>query len=397
MRAAPQREVEAPGAARGAARDAVHGWLAALLVATFAAAPRADVASAQAVAAPRAPEAPLDEGREGAGGSVQTPRLEEPTPLERAQRRALDAGLDWLARRQAESVDGSFPKGNASKWAPVGVAALGALAYMAAGSSPGRGPHGAEATRVIGYLLDRLDARGFVWAQGDQHSQMHGHGYATLALAEAYGMSPRNERLGKALIAAVELIEGTQGSEGGWYYKPVVEASHEGSVTIVLVQALRAARNAGIRVDAGVIERAETYVLRLQKEDGTFRYQLGSDVSTVALTAAGISTLNMTGRYDDGAIRRGVDAIWSRLSQDELPAGDRGFPFYRRLYLAQAFWQLSDPSHFERWYEGELERLVRDQQEDGSWTGSEYGDAYATAVNCLVLALPAGLLPIFQR
>lgn len=321
-----------------------------------------------------------------------------------AAHRALERGLLYLAERQRESPDGSFPRGPAGEtqeWAPVGVTALAALAFLADGSSPGRGPFGQEVARAIDYLLGKADLApssptfGYVSAQGDRRSRTHGHGFATLALAEAYGMAPDSERLKRALVAAVGLIEASQGAEGGWEYEPVRSPKHEGSVTICYVQALRAARNAGIEIDRDVIARAEGYVLRLQKDDGTFRYGLNEHRSSVALTAAGISTLNAAGRYDSLAIQRGIDAIWSRLSD---PArDDRAFPYYERLYLAQAFWQLSDPRHFERWYEPELQRMLERQEPDGSWTDPQHGSCYATAMNCLVLAIPQGVLPIFQR
>jgi hypothetical protein len=41
--------------------------------------------------------------------------------------------------------------------------------------------------------------------------------------------------------------------------------------------------------------------------------------------------------------------------------------------------------------------VLRKQERDGSWKNPMYGEAYATAVNVLVLGLPDGLLPIFQR
>ncbi len=323
----------------------------------------------------------------------------------RAVQRALDEGLSYLARRQEETEDGSFPKDDEREYAPIGVTALGALAFMAAGHSPGRGPYGRAAERTINYLLEKTDLApesndfGYVASRADAKSRMHGHGFATLALAEAYGMAPRNaERLGRALVAAVRLIERSQGSAGGWWYEPEAVANHEGSVTICLVQALRAARNAGLRVDAEVIRRAEDYVVRLQKPDGTFRYALDRPDSSVALTAAAVATLNMAGRYDDSIVQSGIDAIWSGLTlAAEDPTGRSRFPFYERLYLAQAFWQLSDPTHFERWFAEEREAILGAQRADGSWENRRYGACYATAINCLVLAIPAGVLPIFQR
>ena len=259
---------------------------------------------------------------------------------------------------------------------------------------------GETRTEDITDLAPASETYGYISVGGDEKSETHGHGYATLALAEAYGMSPkRSARLERALVAAVRLIERIQGTEGGWYYQPRVMALHEGSITVCLVQALRAARNSGIQVDGGVIRRAEDYLLRLQNPDGLFRYDLSeTSKSSVALTAAGIATLNMAGHYDTGVIQNGVDAIWAGLTPDaQGKIENSAFPFYRRLYIAQAFWQLSDETHFERWFETEREKIVRRQRRDGSWNDPRWGECYATAVNCLVLAIPEGLLPIFQR
>ena len=100
---------------------------------------------------------------------------------------------------------------------------------------------------------------------------------------------------------AVRCAEAAQTGTGGWGYAPVPDTEHEGSVTICLVQGLRAAQNAGIRVDSNVIHDAVDYVRRLQNEDGSFRYALDIDRTSVALTAASMATLNATGEAGTGA------------------------------------------------------------------------------------------------
>jgi hypothetical protein len=325
---------------------------------------------------------------------------------ERSRAEALERALGWLAADVRARPDGSWATEDARVQLPGAVTSLSVLALMAGGSPPDRGPHGQRVGAAIDYLLSRavLDPEspevGFLGSLEGTDAAMHGHGLATLALAEAYAMSPgsyRGARLAKALPLAVGLITRTQGAEGAWYYPPRRVAEHEGSVTITLVQGLRAARNAGIEVDLRVIERADAYVRRSQADDGLFRYTLGSSQRTVALTAAAISTLNATGSYDDATIRAAVDAVWRELAQRERDGGRSDFPYYERFYLSQALWQLSDPSHFDRWYTDELARIVDTQSEDGSWSDARYGAAYATAVNCLFLALPDALLPIFRR
>ena len=366
-----------------------------------------------------AAEAPDDAGtpRSRAADADLLGLLEAGSSPERKQARlALERGLEWLAAAQAGEPDGSLPGTNAREFAPVAVTALGALAYMAGGSAIDRGPHGRQLARAIDYLLACVDLEqgskehGYIAAEGDGLSRMHGHGFATLALAEAYSVSPRSDRGARievALRAAVTRVEESQGLEGGWYYGPLKSGEHEGSITICLVQGLRAARNAGLRVDGQVIERAVDYVNRLQNADGSFRYSLGIDRSSVALTAAAISTLNATGNYRGSQLDRAYDFVFrelaareeSQLSNARRLALGEGLRYvhYERLYLAQALRQHERSDVFDDWMREEARRLITEQTVSGSWTDTRYGDAYATSIACLVLALPEGLLPIFQR
>lgn len=320
---------------------------------------------------------------------------------------ALQRGLTWLATQQSLSEDGAFAAAGGRQNVPVPVAALAALAFMAAGSAPDRGPHGANVGRAVDYLLARVDlvpgspTLGYISSEGDGQSRMHGHAFATIALAQAWSMSAsttRGRRVGEALAAAVGLMQRSQGLEGGWMYEPRRTIEHENSVTVVIVQALRAARDAGVAVDAEVIARAVAYIRRCQLDDGSFRYSLGSGETSVALTAAGLTTLNSAGVYEGPEIDRAIEALWRRLGlREDDPDQPARFPYYERFYLAQALWQHADLRLYERWVALELERVLAAQAEDGSWSDAQFGSCYATAMNCLFLAIPDGLLPIFQR
>lgn len=321
--------------------------------------------------------------------------------------------------------DGSLPRGGAEDAAPVAVTSLAALAWMAGGDGPGRGLHGSELGRAIDWIVahteldPRAEAPGYISQNGDGLSRMHGHGLATLALAQAAGLSPKSERgarIDRALRAAIDCIEKNQGVEGGWWYAPRKSLEHEGSITICEVQALRAAHNAGFQVQTLTIGRALDYLARSQKEDGSFRYALGDERSTLALTAAAIATLNAAGKYEGKPLKDAYDYLFRGLSareswierHPENTLEDRRLPeerdarhawcaYYERLYLAQALWQHPERDTFERWFAAEAKLVLTSQRPDGSWHDDRFGDVYATATNCLVLALPEGMLPIFQR
>ncbi len=323
-------------------------------------------------------------------------------------RLAMERGLAWLAARQAEQPDGSFPSGGAQQYVPVALSALGTLAYLAGGSTLDRGPYGASLARAVDFLLERTDldsgsaTLGFIGTHVEQASKMHGHGLATLALSQAWAVSPRTSRgarVERALKAAVDLIQRTQGLEGGWFYQPARVADHENSVTVCLVQALRAAQGAGVVVDLGTVERALAYVKRCQAKDGSFQYGLHDSKTSVALTAAGIATLNMLGEYEGVELERAMESLWQRLGYRSLEGArsETSFPHYERFYLAQALWQHKDQRLFERWYAEELERVLQSQASDGSWSDASFGNCFATSMNCLFLAIPGGVLPIFQR
>ncbi len=61
-----------------------------------------------------------------------------------AAQKAIDRGLAFLAERQND--DGSFGSGGYSR--NVAVCGLAGMAFMSAGSTPGRGPYGEHVDRV---------------------------------------------------------------------------------------------------------------------------------------------------------------------------------------------------------------------------------------------------------
>ena len=341
---------------------------------------------------------------------------------------SIERALEWLATRQ-ESRDGSMAVGDANPKgrAPLAITSLSALAWMAGGSTPTRGRYQKNVSRAVEYLLantqrDADPHPGYIKDQGDELSRTHGHGLATLALAEAFTMSPNSalgKRIGETLKAAVRRIEDSQGAEGGWYYEPYRTIQHEGSVTVSLLQALRAADDVGIHVNPDTIARAVEYMEKLQILDttdvgdgaklGGFRYGIGDSKTSIALTAAGLATLQAAGIYSGRAFDEGYDYVWRQLlARDDNPSGNEAaFPYYERFYLSQALWQLRDTERYRTWAEPRMRLLIDEQEPSGAWTDvryangmaqrNMYGASYATACNILFLALPDDTLPVFHR
>jgi prenyltransferase beta subunit len=306
-----------------------------------------------------------------------------------AAQKAIDRGLALLASRQDD--DGSFGSGGYSR--NVAVGALAGMAFMASGSTPERGPYGTNIEGCIDFILANMQESGFITVPGaSSHGPMYGHGFATLFLAECFGMSPRSD-LREHLSKAVNLIVNTQNSQGGWRYQPV-RRDADISVTIAQVMALRAARNAGFFVPRDVIDRAVDYVKRSQNADGGFMYMIQGGQSAFPRSAAGVVALYSAGIYDSTEIKKGLEYLMQFLPQ----AGDfnrESHYFYGHYYAVQAMWHAGG-EHWIKWYPAVRDALVSRQSDDGSWMDSiclEYG----TAMACIILQMPNNYLPIFQR
>jgi prenyltransferase beta subunit len=318
-------------------------------------------------------------------GKALAPNVEMIAPA----RPAVDKGLKFLAQRQLE--DGAFATSGYGRNAAV--VALAGMAWLAEGSTPGRGPYGEEVARATDYLLDHAEQSGFISVEGAMsHGPMYEHGFATLFLAEVYGMSPRDD-LREKLAAAVDLIVRTQNADGGWRYQPRREEA-DLSVTVCQVMALRAARNAGLAVPSETIERSIDYVKRCQNADGGFRYMLTGGESAFPRSAAAVVALYSAGIYEGREIERGLVYLDQFRPQGGAFAQDSHF-FYGHYYAVQAMW-MAGSERWERWYAAIRDMLVQRQQPDGSWADPicfEYG----TAMACIVLQMPDNSVPIFQR
>jgi hypothetical protein len=375
---------------------------------------------------PAFPAAPGDrDGKPSAEAGSEADRI----PPEHQE--AIERGLRWLALQQLPN--GAFPtvpargEGNStSADYRTAVTALATLAFLGAGHGLRHGPYRDEVRMAVDWLLKaqaESGIPGYVSAPGDNQSRMHGHGFATLALAEAYGTaaSPgggeggdraRDERefsrrLHDGIQRAVDLAEDSQSTTGGWDYVPSSggTSSHEGSITVCQVQALLAARNRGFRVRSEKVEKARRYMRESQAGVGGFRYRLSHEASgngetySWALTAAGVVSLLGLAEYDrKDAIERGVaymERRGRRLRDDTPP-----YFFYGSFYAVQAYHWLGG-ERWERYWIPMRSRLLDMQEADGSWTGHDtnldLGDVYPTAFCLLMLEVPVGYLSIYAR
>ncbi|MEM7628922.1 MAG: prenyltransferase/squalene oxidase repeat-containing protein [Planctomycetota bacterium] len=308
---------------------------------------------------------------------------------------SIERGLAYLAANQ--DPDGAWSGGRFGR--NVAITSVACIALLADGHAPGRGAYGEAVQRGLDFVLSAAAENGLIAADA-ANGPMYGHGFAALFLGEVYGMTrgggdtAQSRRLHDALVRAVRLIERTQNDEGGWRYNPVPYDA-DVSVTVCMVMALRSARNAGIEVDAGVIDRAVEYVRRCQNPDGGFKYQLQGGSSAWPRTAAGVATLFYAGIYSDDSIDEGL-AYLKRAAGPASNTSTRAHYFYGHYYAVQAHF-LAGGEHWAFWWPGVRDELLGRQLADGSWEDRSVGPAYGTAMALIVLQMPKRYLPIFQK
>ena len=337
---------------------------------------------------PAGPKEPKGPGGPGARGASDQADLEvSPQAV-----RSISKALDFMANQQAK--DGSFSGAGGQHRAAM--SGLAGLAFLAAGHTPGRGKHAKVVEKTIGFLLRMQDREGCYADDGGR--SMHGHGYALHFMAEAYGMTTDPElsrKLRKSVTDGVRLTARCQSPEGGWYYQPVAQG-HEGSITITQVQAIWAARQAGINVPQKTIDKGIEYMKKSQQPDGGICYMLGQPGSRPALSAAGVMVFCGLGLRDSREAAKAIGYMRSSLLGGGSKIGmGSGFDHYATLYLGQALYQAGDPD-WSKHYPKLCEELIKLQQMDGGWQ-SGYGPVFGTSCYVLVLAIPYQYLPTFQR
>lgn len=335
------------------------------------------------------------------------------------QARAVDRGLEWLAKAQEPNgawvsrigykLNEGFNITEESK-PHLGVTALSGMAFLAGGHLPGRGRYGENVNRALDFVLGCQSEDGFLFHAG---SRMYDHAFATLFLAEIVGMTHREDAQ-KVLQKAVDFIVRSQNKDGGWRYEPYQRES-DMSIVVCQVIALRAARNIGIKVPRSTIDLAARYVVDSavtaeynaqqgiwgSNPLGTFRYQRDQYSRTsFPLTAAGVTALHGLGIYSDELIHKGLEYLASEHSRfNSKPDNRRGhyFFWYGHYYAVQAMYTAGAP-YWEPYFENLRNTLLTMQQPDGSWRNEiGPGPALGTAMAVLILEIPYRLLPIFQR
>jgi hypothetical protein len=347
---------------------------------------------------------------------------------------AVERGLEWLKKTQAQ--DGHWEAQGGQY--PTTMTAIAGMCFLMEGSTLKEGKYSDQIQKAVNWFLApaRQQASGLlgnVQNPTESTRYMYGHGFGTMFLACAYGEEEdkdQREKIEKALKKAVEFIakaqtskkhkkpEGKEVDVGGWGYVSSNDGGNfdEGSVTITQVQALRAARNAGIPVPKETVDKAVNYLEACTTGKGGVIYSYaGSNGAALngqerpPITAAAVACSFGAGQYKGDLAKK-----WVKFCKDNIPIakGRVSHDEYQSYYFAQFVYVLGDDRYGEMFpkedkgtwltwskYKDAMYPYLLDQQDknSGAWTSGYIGPVFSTSVNLTILQLEKGILPIYQR
>lgn len=342
---------------------------------------------------------------------------------------SIELGLAFLARHQQS--DGSWELGgfgmdqsDRAKMISSDTAATGLalLAFQGAGYHHREFKYASRLQTAIDWLVENQTADGELFVAADDNSnqfaRMYSHGIATIALAEAYGMT-QDESLRVPVQRALDYIANTQDPDlGGWRYRP--GRGTDTSVSGWMLMALHSGRLAGFDVDPDTLEGVRRWLdmavdarqphqfrYNPQGEDtARFQRSLGR-IPTPCMTAVGLLMhLYMEQDTSDPRLAAGAGYLLQHLPDDSTPESRDTYYWY---YATQLLKHQGGPA-WQTWYQALHPQLVNTQIKQGELAGSWHplepvpdkwgahgGRIYVTTMNLLSLEVEYRLLPLYDE
>lgn len=325
---------------------------------------------------------------------------------------AVQAALAWFAANQER--DGRWDadrhgagreqktlgqnRHGAGARADTGVTALAVLAFLGAGHTHEQGEHQDTVRAALAYLIESQASSGDLAGEAEIYAAMYCHGMATLAMAEAYGMTG-DAALRKPLERAIDFTLRSQLADGSWRYRPGDPRGDTSQLGWQLM-ALKSAEMSGIDVPPRTRDGVVRFLRSVAsgRRGGLASYRAGEPASRT-MTAEALFCRQLLGapRGNPANDEAGEFVL------GELP-GDGDVNFYYWYYATLSMYQLQD-EHWQRWNSAMQGELLAQQRKQGDLAGSfdpdpvwgAYGGRiYSTALATLCLEVYYRYLPMYS-
>lgn len=319
----------------------------------------------------------------------------------------IDKGLAWLIKQQAK--DGSWAANGGTY--TTSTTALAGMVLLADGNTLEEGKHRDNLKRALDWFLKQKSKEkryagvlGDVDNPGNVGRYLVQHGVAMSFLARIYGEIPDKkvrapvlQRLKDAVAFAVE----AQTSRGAWFYTSKIDGhdSEENVATMLVLQGLFDARDAGIAVPRETLDKASKHLRACTTKEGGIRYAGHVDPKDPQgggrpiITAMALAAYLPRQNRDKETTKRWLAFCATQpLMPSERMPGDQllvHFYFSRAVFhLEEREWKAAFPDKampdhltWKKYRTALFDRLQREQGKDGSWNqGWSLGPVFNTSV-----------------
>ncbi len=328
---------------------------------------------------------------------------EELRPISDAELAAsVTSGLEWLAQNQ--NANGGWSAGEQAGPSnnDIGVTGLALLALMGDGHTIQKGKYQGVVQRGVKFLTQQQDRDTGLIGEQVGYTFLYNHAVATLALTEMCVLTD-SILLKERAQQAVHYIARARNPYGVWRYDVPPTGDADTSMTSWMVQVLRSAMDAGLKIDFESFQAAEAWIDEVtDPATGRTGYTERGSVSARVpgkndhfavggnepMTAAGLYSLFLIGRTPDQKpiMNRQADLVLGTV--DLLEGSDAPHDLYSMYFGTRAMYQMGG-THWKRWSQM-LRRVAVETQvtagvTQGSWDpngpwGYAGGRVYSTSM-----------------
>ncbi|MCA9291185.1 MAG: hypothetical protein KDA25_08650, partial [Phycisphaerales bacterium] len=316
---------------------------------------------------------------------------------------AVAAALAWLAKQQ--QPDGHWdsfehrsdcPDCEATADVDIALTGLSLLCFLAADHTHVKdGPYREVVQRGIDWLLGRQRRDGSFLGR----ESMYSHGIASIAMAEAYGMTGDVRLRAPTETATRFILDARHPEHGGWRYAP----RQDGDTSVLgwQIMALRSARQAGVPIpdDVDTTTRRWLDTVSRPSRPGRYAYRPG-EPPTPTMTAEAMFVRQLLGDPRDAS---GMDAATEHIL-GAMPNWERDSNSYYWYYATLALYQHQGDA-WAQWNAAMKDTLLGHQVQRGPNAGSfppagqwarVGGRIYQTAICTLTLEVYYRYLPRYM-
>lgn len=310
-----------------------------------------------------------------------------------ACRKSIDRGTRWLL--SAQRRDGALGSDIGEK-PDLGCTAIGGLTLLAQGNTPQMGPHRDELRHMLDYVLrtverlsdeNDLDRRyTLVRRKIGRNADLF---LATLFLSQTLGeCQDYEDDVRAALIKLVEIVCRTQREDGTWgdeSWAPVLG-------TVLGWECLRASNSCGLKVEASAKRAGDALFKKLKGQTEN----RGDWMQDFYKNASSVRVLYSLNYRSDPVFLQCVDRILQVGRTDDRPFVQAGGEEYLAFFLVTECLLQERIPKWQEWYPTVRDKIMRTQNQDGSWTGHHCikDRTFCTAAALLTLQAPNLYLPI---